>query len=100
MAQCESKVFFPEDPRQPPQFNDCPRNAETTRRIRLSVIKLCSTCARVWDEQLGQQWAPTIPVPGPNPRCSDERANSVWECLRTVATGKTGARMNGTASNP
>jgi hypothetical protein len=51
MAQCESKVFFPESPSQPPQFSDCPRQAETTRRAPHSVMKLCSKCARVWDEQ-------------------------------------------------
>jgi hypothetical protein len=54
MSQCTSKVFFPDDPRQPPQFNDCPRQAETTRRIAHSVMKLCATCASVWDEQDGQ----------------------------------------------
>jgi len=27
MAQCESKVFFPDDPAQQPQFSDCPRQA-------------------------------------------------------------------------
>lgn len=32
MAQCQSYVFFPDDPTQPPQFSDCPRMAETTRR--------------------------------------------------------------------
>lgn len=51
MAQCESKVFFPDDPEQKPQFSDCPREAETTRRITHTFVKLCSTCARVWDEQ-------------------------------------------------
>ena len=51
MAPCQSKVFFPDDPRQQPQFSDCPREAQTTRRISYSVMKLCSTCARVWDEQ-------------------------------------------------
>jgi hypothetical protein len=51
MAQCESKVFFPDDPRQQPQFSDCPREAKATRRTAHTVIKLCSTCARVWDEQ-------------------------------------------------
>lgn len=51
MSQCDSKVFFPDDPSQPPQFNDCPRQAETTRRTLHSVMRLCSTCARAWDEQ-------------------------------------------------
>src|SRR5215472_41962 len=54
MTQCKSKVFFPDDPTQPPQFNDCPRQAETTRRTAHSVMKLCATCASVWDEQDGQ----------------------------------------------
>jgi hypothetical protein len=62
MAQCESNVFFPDDPSQPPQFSECPRNAETTRRawrlgsadrgeprIVPSVVKLCAKCAREWD---------------------------------------------------
>jgi len=51
MAQCNSIVFFPDDPGQPPQFNDCPRQAQTTRRTVHSVMRLCSTCAKVWDEQ-------------------------------------------------
>jgi len=51
MAQCDSKVFFPDDPAQTPQFSDCPRQAETTRRTIHSVVKLCSKCAKVWDEQ-------------------------------------------------
>lgn len=51
MAQCNSKVFFPDDPAQQPQFNDCPRRAVTARRTAHSVMRLCSTCARVWDEQ-------------------------------------------------
>jgi hypothetical protein len=51
MAQCESKVFFPDDSTQPPQFNDCPRQAETTRRLSgMKVVKLCTKCAKVWDE--------------------------------------------------
>jgi hypothetical protein len=28
MAQCESKVFFPDDPAKQPQFTDCPRDAK------------------------------------------------------------------------
>lgn len=32
MAHCQSQVFFPDDPKQLPQFSDCPRVAETTRR--------------------------------------------------------------------
>jgi hypothetical protein len=51
MAHCNSKVFFPDDPTQPPQFNGCPRRSETTRRTVHSVMRLCSTCAKVWDEQ-------------------------------------------------
>ncbi len=64
MAQCQSKVFFPDDPAKPPQFNDCPRRAETTRRTQrfsdtskgepkmiTSVVKLCATCAKMWDAQ-------------------------------------------------
>jgi esterase len=51
MAQCNSKVFFPDDPGLAPQFNDCPRQAETTRRTLHSVAKLCSECVKVWDEQ-------------------------------------------------
>jgi hypothetical protein len=51
MAQCDSKVFFPDDPGQAPQFSDCPRQAETTRRAYHSVVKLCSKCAKAWDEQ-------------------------------------------------
>src|SRR6516225_8980765 len=51
MAQCNSIVFFPDDPRQPPQFNDCPRQAQTTRRTVHSVMRLCSMCAKVWDQQ-------------------------------------------------
>src|SRR5579859_2035794 len=50
MAQCDSKVFFPDDPTQPPQFNDCPRRAETIRRTSYSIVKLCAKCAEVWDE--------------------------------------------------
>jgi hypothetical protein len=51
MAQCRSKVFFPDDPAQPPQFSDCPRKAETTRRTVKSAMKLCPKCAKVWDEE-------------------------------------------------
>src|SRR5437899_9357419 len=51
MPQCESKVFFPDGSTQPPQFNDCPRRAETTRRLSgFKVVKLCTRCAKVWDE--------------------------------------------------
>jgi len=50
MAQCDSKVFFPDDSTQPPQFSDCPRPAETERTIRGKVVKLCAKCAKVWDE--------------------------------------------------
>ena len=63
MAQCESSVFFPDDPAEPPQFSDCPRPAETSRRtwrrgdvsrgearLVISVVKLCTRCAKEWDE--------------------------------------------------
>lgn len=36
----QSKVFFPDDPTQPPQFNGCLRHAETTRHTVHSVMKL------------------------------------------------------------
>ena len=62
MAQCQSKVFFPDDPAQSPQFNGCPRQAETVRRasrigdtskgepkVIICVVKLCLNCARMWD---------------------------------------------------
>lgn len=60
---CESQVFFPDDPKQLPQFNRCPREAEMarhTRRIAIRkseptlmhlVVRLCAKCAAVWDEQ-------------------------------------------------
>jgi len=51
MGPCDSKVFFPDDPRLAPQFSDCPRQAVTTRRAFHSVVKLCPKCAQVWDEQ-------------------------------------------------
>jgi hypothetical protein len=57
MAQCDSKVFFPDDPGQAPQFNDCPRQAEATRHTNHSVVKLCSECAKIWDEQEEHQEA-------------------------------------------
>ena len=51
MAQCESKVFFPDDPVERPQFADCPRQAETKRRLSgMKVVKLCTKCAKIWDE--------------------------------------------------
>ena len=62
MAQCESKVFFPDDPTQHPQFSECPRQAQTTRHtwrfgdramggppVVNSVVKLCCHCASIWD---------------------------------------------------
>ena len=49
-GQCQSKVFFPDDPAQTPQFSDCPRRAETERTIRGKGVKLCTVCAKVWDE--------------------------------------------------
>ena len=62
MQQCQSHIFFPDDPSQPPQFSDCPRVAETRRRtfrigdrangeppVVNAVKKLCGTCAREWD---------------------------------------------------
>jgi hypothetical protein len=60
MAQCESMIFFPDDPAHWPQFTDCPRQADTTRRtfrfikgepILSYVVKLCRVCAKEWDEQ-------------------------------------------------
>lgn len=51
MSQCQSKVFSPDDPAQPPQFSDCSRLAETERTIRGKVVKLCAKCAAVWDER-------------------------------------------------
>jgi hypothetical protein len=63
-GQCQSHVFFPDDPALAPQFGGCPRRAETTRRtLRLvsrgnneasmvnSVVRLCGVCAREWDAQ-------------------------------------------------
>jgi hypothetical protein len=63
MAQCESKIFFPDNPDEKPQFNECPREAETTRRtwrfgdrdkgeqmVVNSVVKLCAKCAKLWDD--------------------------------------------------
>jgi hypothetical protein len=59
MAQCESMIFFPDDPAHYPQFTDCPREANTARRtfrfikgepITTYLVKLCSVCAREWDE--------------------------------------------------
>ena len=51
MAQCESKVFFPDGPEQRPQFTDCPRQAETTRKLSgMKLVKLCTQCAKIWDE--------------------------------------------------
>src|SRR5437899_12438788 len=57
MAQCDSKVFFPDDPSQAPQFNDCPRQSETTRLTIHSIVRLCVKCAEVWDEQERQVFA-------------------------------------------
>jgi len=51
MLQCDSKVFFPDDPAQAPQFSDCPRQAKTVRRTIHSIVRLCARCAEVWDEQ-------------------------------------------------
>lgn len=51
MAQCDSKVFFPDDSGQAPQFSDCPRQAVTARRATHSVVRLCAKCAEIWDEQ-------------------------------------------------
>ena len=51
MAQRDSKVFFPDDPMQAPQFNDCPRQAETVRRAIHSIVRLCAKCAEMWDEE-------------------------------------------------
>ena len=62
-SQCQSKVFFPDDPTEPPQFNRCPRKAVTTRRewryadngkgepdLVSRIVKLCARCADVWDD--------------------------------------------------
>lgn len=32
MSLCQSKIFFPDDPKTKPQLSDCPREATTTRR--------------------------------------------------------------------
>ena len=63
MAQCQSPVFFPDDPAQRPQFNECPRQSQTTRRtwrfgdpgkgeppVVNSIVKLCARSAKIWDE--------------------------------------------------
>jgi len=55
MAQCDSKVFFPDDPTQALQFSDCPPQAETTRRTIHSVVKLCPEGSKVWYEQEERQ---------------------------------------------
>jgi hypothetical protein len=69
MAQCESKVFFPDNALQRPQFSECPRESVTRRRtwrfgdrekgepmVMNSVVKLCTRCAREWDEgELGER---------------------------------------------
>jgi hypothetical protein len=62
VAQCESIVFFPDNPAHAPQFGDCPRPSETKRRtwrfgdrskgepmVVNFVVKLCVECAKVWD---------------------------------------------------
>jgi hypothetical protein len=48
MAQCESKVFFPDDSTQPPQFSDCPKRAVTTRKMAATskVVNLCNPTKR------------------------------------------------------
>ena len=53
MAQCECKVFFPDEPPQRPPFSDCPRRAKTTRIVpgTSKILKSCSNCAKVWDGQ-------------------------------------------------
>jgi len=74
MAQCQSNVFFPDDPSQPPQFNDCPRQAETSRRtwrrgepsrgeprIVVSVVRLCARCAAEWDAHPAQHHSDSSP---------------------------------------
>ena len=46
-----SKGFFPDDPAPRPQVTDCRRRAETTCRLSgMKVAKLCTKCARIWDE--------------------------------------------------
>jgi hypothetical protein len=56
MTQCESKVFFPDNPEQPPQFSDCPRGAVMSRKVpgTSEVLKLCAKCAKMGDEQGGK----------------------------------------------
>jgi len=62
VAQCESIMFFPDNPTHAPQFSDCPRASETKRRtwrfgdrskgeptVVTFVVKLCADCAKVWD---------------------------------------------------
>jgi hypothetical protein len=62
VPQCESIVFFPDNPAYVPQFSDCPRPSETKRRtwrfgdrskgepmVVNFVVKLCAECAKVWD---------------------------------------------------
>lgn len=63
MTQCQSPIFFPDDPKQKPQFSPCPREATTSRRttrpgnktkgepaVVSYVIRLCAVCARQWDQ--------------------------------------------------
>lgn len=63
LNQCESRVFFPDNPAQLPQFSDCPRQAVTERRttrhgdtskgepaVVSYVVKLCDICAKCFDE--------------------------------------------------
>lgn len=77
MAQCESYVFFPDDPSQPPLFSECPRQAETARRawrrgdpargeprIVTSVVKLCAICAKEWDAQMVEEAAKAAKAAG------------------------------------
>src|SRR5215472_12562701 len=56
--KCQSRVFFPEGERIPPQPTDCPRDATTTRRtakrLHAEIIKVtlhrCEICARDFDQ--------------------------------------------------
>jgi hypothetical protein len=84
MGQCESCVFFPDNPAYMPQFNGCPREAATRRRtfrfgdhsngepiVLNFVVKLCGVCAREWDQQT---W------------CAEEPADKVSDQCKAVAS--------------
>ena len=50
VAPCESRLFSPMIPHSRHSFSDCPRLAETERRTGGKLVKLCSKCAKMWDE--------------------------------------------------